>query len=176
MEIWKDVNGYENYQVSNFGIVKSKQRFVSHFAGGKRIKKEKILKLIKDKDGYYRVMIYDYKVKPKSISIHQLVAMCFLNHKPNKNTLVVNHINFNKTDNRLENLEIVTNRENTNKKHIKSASLFTGVSFHRKNNKWQSEITIAGKSKYLGCFNTEIEASEAYQVKLKEIINVKISN
>ena len=158
MEFWKTIEGFENYQVSNLGNVKS-----LNYNG---TKKEKILKPNLDKFGYLRVNLYSNK-KMKYFKIHQLVAIEFLNHIPNKITLVVNHKNFIKTDNRLENLEIITSRENSNKKHIKSNSKYVGVTKHC--NKWRSQITINGKLKHLGLFNTEIEASLAYQNKLHSL-------
>lgn len=178
MEIWKDIPGYEGYyQVSNLGRVKSLERKIKHWQGGFRLKKELILSNLTDKDGYFRVNLYDKNSKLKHWSIHQLVCICFLNHTPKGNTLVVNHKNFNKKDNRLENLEIVSNRENTNKKHLNSSSKYTGVSFSKRLNKFQAEISYKKKRFYLGVFESEKEASLAYQKKLKEIKNgIKISN
>ena len=85
--------------------------------------------------------------------------------------LVINHINFDKKDNKVSNLEIVTNRENSNRKHLKSTSKYTGVSFEKDRNKWVAQIKINGKRVLLGRFSNEIDASNAYQSKLKEIIN-----
>jgi hypothetical protein len=126
------------------------------------------LKTQKSTRGYPRV---DLKKdgKRKSRTVHQLVAEAFLNHKPCGYKLVVNHINFIKHDNRLENLEIDTQRNNTNQKHLKSSSEYVGVSWNKKAKKWKAGIRINGKTKYLGSFTCEKEASEAYQLKLKNI-------
>ena len=153
MEIWKDVPGFEDYKVSNLGIVKNKF--------------DKILKPTKDKY-YSKVGLYKNKIQTK-FCIHQLVAMAFLNHKPNGYEMVVNHKNFDGYDNRVTNIEVVTQRENSNKKHIKSSSKHTGVSWHKKNKKWVTHIFISGKLKNLGYNNCEKKASEAYNDKLKEI-------
>ena len=59
--------------------------------------------------GYYRVGL------KKSIRVHQLMAICFLNHRPNGMKVVVDHINNIRTDNRLENLQIITQKENVQK-------------------------------------------------------------
>ena len=96
-EIWKDVPGYESlYQVSSLGRVKSLQRYVNN-NGGKQLLKERLLKFGLSK-GYYNVVLYKNK-KNKNIKVHKLVAMAFLNHKPNGYELVIDHINNNKLDN-----------------------------------------------------------------------------
>jgi len=101
--------------------------------------------------------------------VHRLVAECFLNHKRCGFELVVNHIDFNKTNNKLDNLEIVTNRENSNKKHLKSSSKYIGVYWSGLNNKWRASISINSRNKHLGLFTDELEASKAYQ---KELLNI----
>ena len=160
IEEWKDIIGYEGlYQISNFGNVKSI-----------RFDKEKLLLPQTNSKGYYFVVLCD-KTKRKQMQIHQLVAIAFLNHIPCKMELVINHINFDKKDNNVSNLEIVTNRENSNRKHLKSTSKYTGVSFEKDRNKWISQIKINGKRVLLGRFSNEIDANDAYQSKLKEIIN-----
>ena len=157
-EIWKPIPNYEGYEVSNYGRVKSL-----------KLGRELILKPFISKGGYYRNKIWNNN-KGKKFGTHQLVAMAFLGHKPNGQNLVVNHINFDKKDNRLENLEVVTQRENANKKHIKSSSKYTGVTWHKRANKWQAQILYKRKNIYLGCFNNEIDANNAYQNKLKKIL------
>ena len=174
MEIWKDIIGYEGlYQVSNFGRVKILERIF--FVRGKYpIKKnENILKLHLNTHGYYRVSLIKNKT-PKTITVHKLVAIAFLNHKPCGLKLVVNHINFVRTDNRVENLEIVTQRENANQKHLKSSSKYTGVSWNKNQNKWVSKIKTKNKQKHLGTFENEYDAHLAYQSELKRINSFQI--
>ena len=74
---------------------------------------------------------------------------------------------FNKTNNKLDNLEIVTQRENSNQKHLKSSSKYIGVSWSKSRNKWVALIYLNGKHKNLGRFNDELEASKAYQKALQ---------
>ena len=133
-------------------------------------KKENNLKQIMGSRGYLVVSLSKNN-STKQRTVHQLVAECFYNHIPNGNKLVVNHINFIKTDNRLENLEIITNRENSNQKHIKSTSEYTGVCWHKQHRKWVAQIVINSKVKHLGYFLDEIEASKVYQKELKNLLD-----
>ena len=100
-EIWKEIKWYENYQVSNLGNVKSLNYL--------RTWKEKILKPCKEWNGYLFVSFSKNK-KVKMYKIHRLVAIAFIDNPLQKPQ--VNHINWIKTDNRLENLEFNTASEN----------------------------------------------------------------
>lgn len=161
-EIWKDVIGYEGlYQVSNLGNIKS--------LGNDKTKKEKILKQRLGTKNYFMVGLTKDK-KQITKNVHQLVAESFLNHKPSGLKFVVNHIDFNTKNNNLSNLEIITQRENTNRKHIESTSKYVGVCWDKKCNKWRSAITIKNKKIYLGIFVSEFDASKAYQTALKTLV------
>lgn len=159
-EVFKDIKGFDGlYQISNLGRVKSL-----------RFNKEKILNQFKGTKGYFNVKLYKNK-KQHTVEIHKLVAVAFLNHTSSKG-IVVDHINEIKTDNRLSNLQIITNRENTSKafRKIKTSSKYTGVYLDKgkKGKKWRAMARINGKKKHLGNFETEIEAYNCYLNKLKE--------
>ena len=107
-EIWKDIKGFEGiYQVSNLGRVKSLERID---ALGHRLK-EKILKPHPNGNGYYNVGLCKNSVR-KFYQVHRLVYEAFNGQIPEG--LQVNHINEIKTDNRLENLNLMTPKENCN--------------------------------------------------------------
>ena len=109
MKYWKKIKNYEDYEVSNDGEVKS-TGITTKYADGRVITKpSKILKPYKTKNGYLNVYIYKNK-KPKCFGIHRLVAQVFIDN-PN-NLEQVNHINGDKQDNRVENLEWCTSSYN----------------------------------------------------------------
>ena len=168
-EIWKDIVGYESlYQVSNLGNVKSLPK-QQRCTNGYLVTKEKILKQSIDGRGYFNVVLYKNRT-PKTITIHKLVAITFLNHTPDGTTkLVVDHIDNNQKNNCLENLQIITNRQNISK-DITGYSKYTGVCWHKVANKWVSQIQINKKRIYLGLFNCELAAHIAYLNKLKQIL------
>ena len=160
-EIWKDIPEYEGlYQVSNLGRVKSLM-----------FNKEKILKQA-NTNGYLQVRLCKNKIK--KFLVHQLVSMAFLNHKPCGFNLVIDHINDNPSDNRVENLQIVTQRYNCRKTQGKYSSQFKGVSWNKQKKKWHSLISMNGKRKFLGTFTDEYEAHLAYQNALKQIENERL--
>lgn len=111
IEIWKDIKDLPNYQISNLGRVKSKERITN--VGIKNVKqikrKERILKLFHNKKGYTQVVLYVDK-KPYPVKIHRLVAEAFIPNPENKPQ--VNHIDGNKQNNRVDNLEWCTCKEN----------------------------------------------------------------
>jgi len=169
-EIWKDIPNYEGlYQVSNFGNVKSLERYVK----GKienRLQKENILskRLVGDKGNqYYAVTLCNNKDR-KQVKVSVLVAMAFLNHIPNGYVgFTVDHIDNNPLNNNVNNLQVITKRENSSKDR-KGISKYTGVTFNKKSNKWRSQIWIDGKNKTLGSFDDELEAHRAYQKELQQ--------
>jgi hypothetical protein len=165
IEVWKNLPDYDGiYQVSNLGDVKS--------LGNNKTKKEKILKKHIGKDGYFRVKISKNTNNTVKL-VHQLVAITFLGHKPDGTRIVVDHINNIKTDNRLENLQLITHRYNLSKDKKNKTSKYTGVCWGKHHKKWLCTIRINGKINYLGSFTNQYDAHITYQNKLKEITNNK---
>jgi hypothetical protein len=160
IEIWKDIPNYEIYQVSSFGRIKLKNY---RNTGNERIIKPSMYK-------NYLGLYLGKKDNRKFYLVHQLIAIVFLNHKPNGHKLVINHIDFNKQNNNINNLELITARQNTNRKHLKHTSIYTGVHWHKVTNKWTASIVFNNKKKYLGLFENEIDAHLKYEHELKKIL------
>jgi hypothetical protein len=160
-EIWKDVIGYEGrYKVSNMGRVFSVRanKTLSHYVG---------------KNGYCMVSLSNTE-KTISKRVHSFVAESFIDSDYIAKGLVVNHKNFKRDDNRLENLEVTTQRENCNRKHMVSSSKYTGVYYTSK--KWRAQLRVNGKDINLGSFLSEEEASSYYQNAVKCINEGKVEN
>ena len=99
-EIWKEINNFSKYEISNYGNLKNKDT-------QKNIKPA-------IKSGYLNISLTDNNGIRKSFKIHRLVALNFIPNPENKET--VNHINHNKLDNNINNLEWATTTEQNNHK------------------------------------------------------------
>jgi len=109
-EIWKDIAGYEGYyQVSNLGNVRSLDRKIDHGLYYSTVK-GKSMPIRLNKKGYPKVALTKGTVF-KQPFIHRLVCIAFVPNPENKPQ--VNHIDGNKLNNHVSNLEWVTNLENT---------------------------------------------------------------
>ncbi len=115
-EIWKDIKDYEGYyQISNFGNVRSVDRYVTqempqNKCMATRLLKSVPLKVTTRKLGY-QVVEFNKDNKRKVFYIHRLVADAFIDNPDNKQE--VNHKDYNPSNNHVENLEWTTHKENS---------------------------------------------------------------
>jgi hypothetical protein len=158
-ETYLPIENYNKYLVSNFGNIYS-------------LKSSRTLSLPLNSDGYASVRLHNENGN-KSFKVHQLVAMMFLGHKSTgQNRIrVVDHIDGDRSNNNLNNLRIVSPRENRIKSnHISgNTSKYIGVCWDKNRGKWLSSIKIEGVQKYLGRYDNEEEAANAYLNQLKEL-------
>lgn len=172
-EIWKDVVDYENvYEVSNLGNVRRHLKATYHKTKAGNITSQRLNKL------GYSIVCLSYKNKSQLKTVHQLVAAAFL---PNfKYGDIVNHIDGNKQNNRVDNLEKSTPSKNN--QHAYQTGLkpvngkrttYKGVSVgykrrQRKDGSWWvgtyyiAKITINSKKIYIGQSPSELEAAKMY--------------
>ena len=157
MEVWEKIKGFEDYEISNLGNVKSLPKVLKNRFGFYN-SKEKILNSNIGFGGYRF-----QKIKNKTYSIHRLVAEHFLEKPIDKN--IVNHKDLNILNNNVNNLEWVSNRENTHHFQLtqNTTSKYIGVSFDKNRSKWTSKIKVKGKTINLGRFDNEIDAYNKYK-------------
>lgn len=159
-EIWKDIPGYENfYQVSNIGRVRSLDRYVVGNTGKHNsFRCGKVLTNNIGTTGYYRVNLTDPTTnKRTSRRVHRLVALAFIENPLNKK--MINHIDGNKLNNKLENLEWVTRKENA--RHASETGLVaSGESHGMSKLKKEDIIAIRSLSKRI----TQTQISLIYNV------------
>ena len=112
VEIWQDIENFSKYQVSNLGRIKSKGRYtkVGIKNQEKCYRKEYIVDGFINKKGYKQVTLYDDNCKPKTMRVHKLVALAFIENK--NNLPQINHKDGNKLNNAVSNLEWISNYDN----------------------------------------------------------------
>jgi hypothetical protein len=154
-EVYKKIDGYENYHISNFGNI------INSITG-------RILKPNNNGNGYLQIEL-SKNGKRKKYLIHRLIALAFIQNPENKE--FIDHVDNKRSNNNINNLRWV-NRQENNFNSLKSkntSSKFKGVSFEKKTNKFRAFIKINGKNKFLGYFENELAASDAYNSKAKII-------
>ena len=121
-------------------------------------------------EGYIRITI-----NKKLYLLHRLIYKYFnvdwdITYSPNKQ---IDHIDINPLNNKIENLRVVTNSQNSRNqnKQKNCSSKYIGVYWNKNSNKWIAHIKINCKTTHLGYFDNEDEAGEVYQKKYNEIMN-----
>ena len=145
MEQWLKCEEFENYSVSSLGNLRND-------------KTGRLLKLQFNNRGAYK---YSFPEKKQRL-IHRVIAKAFI---PNLDNLpVIDHINRNPADNRVENLRWATQSDNIRNytKAKNKSSIFKGVGFHKANNKFRAFVSFGGKMKTIGYYKTELEAAKGY--------------
>jgi len=155
MNGWKDIKGWEGlYKITPDGKVYS-------------IRNGRFIKLAISRKGYLKARLSLHQMI-STYSVARLVAMHFIDN-PNK-LPQVNHINGVKADDRVNNLEWVTGKQNMIHSYLaglrrRKTSKYVGICFDRNREKWLAYVqdSISRKNRMLGRFSTEKEAFEALQ-------------
>ena len=149
MEEYKDIVGFENYEVSNKGRVRNKNTNCHLWNS-------------ENEEGYEFVRLSN-KCKQTHKRIHRLVAEAFIPNPLNKR--FVTHIDGDRSNNKVENLMWVTQPEYMKDIERETKTGIKGCCFHKRTGKWQAFMRIDGKQKHIGYFNTIDEAKNALEAK-----------
>lgn len=117
------------------------------------------------KTGYVKVALNN-----KTYLAHRLIWFLHYKNWP-KNQ--IDHINGNRTDNKIENLREVTARQNSQNQVKHRKGKLVGANYFKSRNKWASEIVIKRKRKFLGYFSTEEDAHNAYMKEVKKLASIE---
>lgn len=162
-EIWKPIPDYEGlYEVSNLGRIKSIPKKVKNSSGSFRFLPEKNKKIYTNRNGY-KIVNLSKNNKSKTHTVHRLVAKAFIGDSD----MHIDHINNIKTDNRLENLQYCTARENTIKSCMSSYD-DRYLSFNKVSKQWVFSIHIKGIRKNIKYSKRKEDCIKSRDVFLKE--------
>ena len=160
MEDYKIIPGFNNYSGNRNGQIKN------NLTG-------KILNYSSNGEGYIRVALKNQDKQTKFLRVHRLIAELFLENPDIAKYTIVDHLDRNRSNNCVTNLRWATpseNQQNTTKRSD-TISKYKGINFSKKENKWTARISIDGKRKYLGAFNSE---EEAFECRSRFILDNKI--
>jgi len=166
----KPIKGYEGlYSVSNYGYVISEEKEWSTGTNNNIHRKSKSILKYTLSRGYKLVSLCRHG-KVKAASIHRIVWDHFGDQPRNGRKLQVDHIDNNKLNNRINNLQLLSCSQNVAKyyKTQKLTSKYTGVYLVKSINKWRARIMLNGVRTHLGDYALEIDAHIAYQKELEE--------
>ena len=155
MEIWKDIDGFPDYKVSNLGKVKSL-----------KWNKERILKDRPDGCGYYQVILL-LDGKEYSKKVHKLVAIAFVQNEDPDGKSLVDHIDRCVTNNNVNNLRWVNHSENRLNSKQTILPMY-GITMY-KGKKYKVQMNVSRVMTYMGCFET---IEEAQDVRDNFLINI----
>ena len=168
-EIWKVIeNTSGKYSISNTGLLRTNYK-CDKFTKYKMIENYNHLMILTPKQGYLSVNLYMDNNKKKGYQVHRLVAYYFINNP--KELRFVNHKDFDKKNNHMDNLEWCTNRDNVlhGFTRRKTSSSYPGVSWSNACQKWGAWIRVGKENRYLGIYKSEIEAHDAYMKVYNEV-------
>lgn len=159
--VWKNIPGFENYyEISSECIVRSIERFIPNGKGRTGKRKMKSVKLTQNIDNYgYKTVSLCKNGVQKTYRVHFLMWISFVG-KINDG-FVIDHIDDNPSNNNIENLQLLSHRNNIIKGTVAKRSKhskFPNVSYRHDRKKFFGRIQYQGKSYITGHFNNETDA------------------
>ena len=155
MEEWKIINEFPDYEISNLGNIRKRPN-TFRCPNGRMMKKEV------NKRGYEQIVI-----SKTHRLVHRLVARAFLENP--QNLPVVDHIDGNQTNNRVENLRWCTHSQNSGNAKVYGRVKIKGVYQDNKHNSFRARIQCDGERICIGSYETKEEAGRAYDLKALEL-------
>jgi len=180
-EQWKQILGFDRYDVSNCGRVRS-WAVPNSIYFDRRTSESRILKQFPSQQGYLSVSLYKgYGKKAVRIGVHILVALAFLGPCPHG--MQVAHLDESRTNSRLDNLRYMTPHGNSmmpkHRKRISKGRFIGKLGFHgitQCKKRWRAQINVSGKIKHLGVFDTPQEAAHVWDRFVQNHRLLKITN
>lgn len=168
VEQWRPVRGYQGfYEVSDLGRVRSVDRVVGQRPNGPRLVRGRVLSPATDSGGYQGVALCKYGTQ-RTERVHRLVIEAFAGAAPG---MVTDHINGDRTDNRLANLRAATSSQNGMNKGLLAHSTtgFKGVTFYHRDRNWRAYIKVDRRQRHLGYYADAESAARAYDDAAREL-------
>jgi len=114
--------------------------------------------------GGYKQVTLSNEDGQKSWNVHKIMAVTFLNHITSGHSLVIDHIDYNKLNNNLSNLQIISQRQNLTKDTENK-----GVYYYEARDKWRALVQVNGVRKHIGYFHTKEEAQRVRENYIKQL-------
>ncbi len=166
-ERWIDIPGFDGYQVSDYGRVRS---FRSMGRSRKLLPEPRLKALVKSSGNRITLVIRKMSDnKPYAFKVHRLVWE--LHVGPIPENMKIDHIDGNSTNNHISNLRICTQQQNMHNRISKSKyTKFKGVNLDRRmkegTRRWNCAFKIGDKRYFVGAYFTEVEAARAYNEEI----------
>lgn len=170
VEIWKTIKENPNYMVSNLGRIKSLDHYVSN-GKGTRMVKGKVFTGAINRYGYINIHIV-VNGKEKNIRLNRLIAQTFIPNPHHKEQ--VNHLNGNKSDNRVENLEWATRSENG--KHAYKMGLLDKKSMIKNWDSFKKPIAKVRNGQIIEKYQSMTEARIKNNMSISSLCNYAKNN
>lgn len=156
---WREIKGYEGkYIISNYGEVISLPRYKQNNSKLQYVEPKEIIRYVNKRNGYVYVQLWN-NATYRSIRLHKLVAQTFIPNKDNK--LQINHKDGNKQNNKMDNLEWCTNKENIIHAHK--------MGLANNNNQKIKVNQYDLKGNFIRSFNSILDASKETRVSMGNI-------